>query len=348
MILDCFPFNDEAEILKLRLEYLNPIVDRFIIAESKTTFSGRSKELIAEKVARLSRIDYAKVRIVNYVFPEDLLIAAAWDRWPLENYARQTLIEEISNYSENDQIILSDVDEIPSIKQIEQSKNLPHIVKLRTPLFYGKGNWKLIDGDNWSTVATGPRKLFSDLNSIRYFTGPIITTNPGVHLSALYSDSKNLIEKLKDSAHKEFDIDKADNLKIISLAHKYQVMPLGRFYRKGNGIFQILQLDDLSEIQRQLYRNNSGLFDFNESQIPFWKRFIVSYNITKRRNSTENFSNHNLNLVVFLLLLMKFRIFQVSKLIRRMLRFILMPSRGVQILKIKFGLKTNELLMDLQ
>ena len=41
-------FN-ELDILKLRLNILDPIVDKFIIEEATTTFSGQKKELCFEK-----------------------------------------------------------------------------------------------------------------------------------------------------------------------------------------------------------------------------------------------------------------------------------------------------------
>ena len=41
MVYDCIPFFNELDILKLRLNILNPIVDRFIIEEA-TVKIGRA------------------------------------------------------------------------------------------------------------------------------------------------------------------------------------------------------------------------------------------------------------------------------------------------------------------
>ena len=49
MVIDCVPFFNELDILKLRLEILNPIVDKFVIEEARYTFSGQPKELCFEK-----------------------------------------------------------------------------------------------------------------------------------------------------------------------------------------------------------------------------------------------------------------------------------------------------------
>ena len=43
-IYDCFIFHNEIDLLELRLNILNDVVDKFIIIEGDTTFSGIKKE----------------------------------------------------------------------------------------------------------------------------------------------------------------------------------------------------------------------------------------------------------------------------------------------------------------
>ena len=52
MVYDCIPFFNELDILKLRLNILNPLVDKFIIEEATVTFSGEPKELCFQKKQR--------------------------------------------------------------------------------------------------------------------------------------------------------------------------------------------------------------------------------------------------------------------------------------------------------
>jgi beta-1,4-mannosyl-glycoprotein beta-1,4-N-acetylglucosaminyltransferase len=40
-IFDCFTFFNELDLLEIRLHELAPVVDRFVIAESPVTFTGR-------------------------------------------------------------------------------------------------------------------------------------------------------------------------------------------------------------------------------------------------------------------------------------------------------------------
>ncbi|MBW2533223.1 MAG: glycosyl transferase GT17 family protein, partial [Deltaproteobacteria bacterium] len=43
MIYDCFPFFNELDLLKIRLEELRPVVDRFVLVEATRTFGGAVK-----------------------------------------------------------------------------------------------------------------------------------------------------------------------------------------------------------------------------------------------------------------------------------------------------------------
>ena len=43
MLIDAFTYFNEKELVELRLKYLNPIVDYFIVIESNKTFTGQKK-----------------------------------------------------------------------------------------------------------------------------------------------------------------------------------------------------------------------------------------------------------------------------------------------------------------
>ena len=43
MIYDCFIFNNEVDLLELRLSILDDVVDKFVIIEGDKTFSGNYK-----------------------------------------------------------------------------------------------------------------------------------------------------------------------------------------------------------------------------------------------------------------------------------------------------------------
>ena len=44
MLIDAFTYFNEKELVELRLKYLNPIVDYFVVIESNITFTGKEKK----------------------------------------------------------------------------------------------------------------------------------------------------------------------------------------------------------------------------------------------------------------------------------------------------------------
>ena len=49
MIIDSFLFQ-ELDLLEIRLEYLYPLVDKFIIVEARQTFKGSLKIIFSKKI----------------------------------------------------------------------------------------------------------------------------------------------------------------------------------------------------------------------------------------------------------------------------------------------------------
>ena len=109
MVYDCIPFFNEVDILKLRLNILSPLVDRFIIEEATMTFSGEPKELCFEKNKEMFKEFLDKITyIVVDDTPKD---AITHER---DYFQKNHLLNGLSEASEDDVIIMSDVDEIPN------------------------------------------------------------------------------------------------------------------------------------------------------------------------------------------------------------------------------------------
>lgn len=64
MVYDCIPFFNEIDILNLRLHILDPYVDRFVIEEATTTFSGQPKTLCFEQNKALFKPFLSKITYV--------------------------------------------------------------------------------------------------------------------------------------------------------------------------------------------------------------------------------------------------------------------------------------------
>lgn len=120
MLYDGFIFFNELELLELRLEYLYDVVDRFILVESRYTFTNEKKELYFESnKRRYEKWDNKIIHIVVDKFPDSC--NTAWDR---EHYQRNIIEKGIAGADENDIFMSGDLDEIPSRSAISRLKKL--------------------------------------------------------------------------------------------------------------------------------------------------------------------------------------------------------------------------------
>ena len=78
MIVDCFPFfaPTGVELLKLRVNLLKDVVDKFIIVESNKTHSGKQVERKFLEIARKQGLPMEKIHYVEHDIAEqeDLVI----------------------------------------------------------------------------------------------------------------------------------------------------------------------------------------------------------------------------------------------------------------------------------
>lgn len=123
-IYDCFIFYNELNILEIRLEELDPYVDKFVLVESRETFRGNEKPLyFAENKERFSKY----LDKIIHVVVEDRIQTT--DPWVRENYQRNQIMRGLKNCKGKDFILISDVDEIPKGSRIQA---------LLEPLIYKK------------------------------------------------------------------------------------------------------------------------------------------------------------------------------------------------------------------
>lgn len=119
-VFDIFPFNNELELLKIRFEVLNPVVDHFVIVEAPNDFYGNEKPFIYEQNKNLfeefnSKVIHIKLPRFNFGF------SFANDAFQ-KNIGFWYLMNDTKD---DDVFIYSDMDEIPNPKYIKEFKNNP-------------------------------------------------------------------------------------------------------------------------------------------------------------------------------------------------------------------------------
>ena len=132
-IFDCFMYFDEEIVLDTRLNYLNPFVDYFVIIESCYTHRGDKRNLKFD----INKFEKFKDKIIYKVYniiPDKIeevyenddegtksykYILNAIHR---ENGQRNFISEGIKDAENEDIILVSDVDEIPNLSNIDLKK----------------------------------------------------------------------------------------------------------------------------------------------------------------------------------------------------------------------------------
>ena len=149
-IFDCFMYFDEDVVLDLRLNYLNNHVDKFVIVESKYAHNGKKRDLkfdINNFKSFKDKIEYIVVdknptdleelyNKDNVEIKNSKILGNALKR---ENYQRNMISKGLDKALSDDVIIISDVDEIPKLNNINFSKKLNIFEQ---DMFYYKFNLK--------------------------------------------------------------------------------------------------------------------------------------------------------------------------------------------------------------
>ena len=141
-VLDAVLMSSELDLLEIRLNELNTVVDRFFIIESNTTFTGLPKEKYYEKNKERFKKFAHKISYRRYVFdcllfcyihlcPVCLLSLdglSHQDPWHNEATTRDTMSSFLRSHivefppNTDSLVIMSDVDEIPSSHTIRLLK----------------------------------------------------------------------------------------------------------------------------------------------------------------------------------------------------------------------------------
>ena len=222
MLIDAFTYFNEKELVELRLKYLNSIVDYFVVIESNITFTGKEKkwnfpDFLKNNLKEFShKIQYHQLNIKL----EEIKNEESWiidnikgdDFWRIENFQRNHIKAACKKFSSDDILIISDLDEIPSIKKLNfiLSSDFKKIapVALEQYLFHLDCNFLRLESWRGSIVTTmqicnaySPHQLRRARNRISHFS------DSGWSFSS-FGGPKKIKEKFEAFAHKEYNNDK--------------------------------------------------------------------------------------------------------------------------------------------
>lgn len=229
MVYDCFSFFNELDILEIRLNTLNEVVDKFVLVEATRTHSGLPKPLYFEE--NKQRFAPFLDKIIHVVVDDEPRIPAEATNnekaWAMENYQRNAILKGLSEAQLDDTIIIADLDEIPSPDAILQCKGIQDIVHFFLRNYYFFVNYRNITDPTWDGGPQAlPFKLLKNGNTpsanalkmqpspyvnkgftptmVRYLKPVHIIKNAGWHFSYC-GGYKAIQKKLKSFAHTEFN-----------------------------------------------------------------------------------------------------------------------------------------------
>lgn len=222
MIIDCFMFFNEYDLLEGRLEYLYDTVDYFVIVENDRTHSGKTKPL--NYAANIERYRKYQKKIIYCPVSTDIT-KYNWKLQPpknslpdVESYSpsmamdidqRNYISQALKMFKPTDYVLISDLDEIPSKQAIKTAvnslnANVSAVALIQDMYYY---NLKQKQSTPWAGTVITTNKSITE-RSPQWFRRnrwklPNIR-NAGWHLS-YWNTIENIQNKIKNFAHQEYN-----------------------------------------------------------------------------------------------------------------------------------------------
>lgn len=291
MVYDCIMFNDELDILELRLAYMYDRVDKFVIAESSLTHSNVSKPLCFKNNS--DRFIKYKEKIVYVEVPP----LPQKDSWAGEFYQRNYLKTALQDCTDDDLIVIADIDELVDLDQLTQ-QDLTHPCMLEMPMYYYFFNLKT--SIKWCRTLVSPYKYLKDFNigdRLKYPNlNPVILKSEkvayGWHFSYLFGWNIDLyVSKLKSFSHQELNTPYYLDERRINTCLKLGIDFLERY-----SIYDVVDMktefpDKLLQamkialpLDKYVYQKPPLSFYLNPYHLKYYLKFVVKLNIRKGIN----------------------------------------------------------------
>lgn len=215
---DCFMYHDEDLILDIRLNTLNKFIDKFVIVKSKFDHQGNEKKLNFN-FDNFKKFKNKIIYLIIEKFPNNMT------NWERENYQRNFIIRGLKNSSEDDYIIISDVDEIPNLSRLKNHKKYKYtifeqkmlyykinLINSTHPIWYGSKMCKIknLVSPQWLRNQKVKKISFWEFYKIKWN----YIKDGGWHFSYLM-DAEKIKNKINSFAHSEFNNNYFKNIEKI-------------------------------------------------------------------------------------------------------------------------------------
>ena len=294
-IFDCFMFYDEDLLLDLRLNILDQHVDFFVIVESKYFHNGKERQLKFD-IKKYKQFENKIIYIVHENEPAGIhkvnkeddegiksykLITNAHLR---ENEQRNQISRGLNNATDNDLILISDVDEIPNFESIKLEKINNQIIMFEQSIFYYKLNrylpnfiWygtkgckkKYLKSPQWLRNIKNKKFLFWRLDTLlsdtKYMNKYYINSG-GWHFSNL-KNAENVELKLNRYLHhRDYEVERLGVKKINELIKNNQTV----YDMFGDKISKKYGDDKRKKLEKYEFSNLPEYIKLNKDKLKEW------------------------------------------------------------------------------
>ena len=292
-IYDCFMYFDEEVVLDVRLNTLNEFVDYFVIVESIYTHKGNLRELkfnhkkfekFKDKIIYIvDEETYPQTDEINTEDSEgEKSRKAIFNAAYRENGQRNLITRGLKKANDEDIIMVSDVDEIPKLSELNFKNINEKIILFKQDMFYYKFNLWLPNLIWTGTKACKKKNLVNpqwlrNIKDRKYsffridtffsktkYTSIKVINDGGWHFSNIKTP-KEIEFKLRSYLHhREFDLNPLSVTQIDEIIRSKQAiydLKVDKTVNKiGNG--SILKNFDLNKLPEYIVTNKNKFLDW--------------------------------------------------------------------------------------
>ena len=236
-IYDCFMYFDEDLLLDVRLNQLNKFVEKFVITEATYTHNGSKKDLRFD-INNFKKFKDKIIYIVVDKYPKNILNLEDQDSkekraeklilngMARDYFQRENISRGLKKAAQDDVILISDLDEIPNIENLDFNSIKDNIIIFEQKIFYYKFNL-YYDGFSWQGTRAIKNKNLISPQWLRNLKGK---NYPKWRIDTYFSKKKfSNIKFVKDGGWHFTCLKSPEDLekKLLNFAHHYEFQESG-------------------------------------------------------------------------------------------------------------------------
>lgn len=266
MIIDTFTFWKELDVLEIRLNELNDVVDKFVICEAAFTQSLLPKPFYFQENRKRFEKFLNKIILVHVTEKTDISI----NPWTFEHYQRACIDSGLRsiNLSDDDIVLVSDLDEIPRGETLKANlENLREVICFGMiynvyylNLIMDNKVWNGTVASYWRTLKNiNPNTLFQVRNPL---PDNLVIKNSGWHLG--YQGGKEMIFEKYFSCIEPFNKNDIPSRELFYDVFDKRAVDNGSFIFCDNLLREDLRLSKISdkELPRFVLENKNQFKNF--------------------------------------------------------------------------------------